>query len=256
MDLFHQALNEYSVSSIDLALLMFCGFIIGTAKAGVKGLGNVVIPIFALMFGAKPSTGILLPILIIADTGAVFYYRKETNWFHLKKLLPAAVIGVIIATWVGNSISPITFKYLLAILVLLSLFLLMAVEQYKKSNNPLKASSLGYSLGIAAGFTTMMGNAAGPLTNIYLLLVKLPKTVFIATAAWFFYFINIFKVPFHVFFWKTITLDTLIIDAIAIPGIIAGLFTGIFLVKLMSEEFFRWLVILTTALAALLLMFN
>lgn len=256
MQILQEALAEYSVSSFDVGLLVLCGFIIGAAKAGVKGLGNIVIPVMAIMFGAKPSTGILLPILIMGDMGAVYYYRKATNWYHLKKLLPAAVIGVLVATWVGNAISAITFKYLLAILILLSVFLLIIWERNNKNEIPVGSTALGYGIGIAAGFSTMIGNAAGPITNIYLLMVKLPKNAFIATAAWFFYFINIFKVPFHIFFWKTINWNTLLIDVVAIPGIFVGLFAGIYLVKLMSESFFRWLVIVTTVMAAFLLLIN
>lgn len=255
IDAFLNILADYSIGYFEMAMLILCGFLIGATKAGVQGVSNISIPIMALIFGAKASTGILLPILILADSGAIVYYRKSTDWSHLKKLLPAALFGVVLATWVGNAISDTAFKLLMASLILMSLILLLTWERYDKRGFTLPPRSTGVSLGISAGFTTMIGNMAGPLINIYLLIMKLPKKVFIATAAWFFYFINLFKVPFHIFFWKTINWQTLQIDLIAIPGIILGLITGVYLVRLMSEAFFRGLVIVTTFLTALLLFF-
>src|SRR5207244_220727 len=51
--------------------------------------------------------------------------------------------------------------------------------------------------GIAAGFATMVANAAGPVMNVYLLSKRLPKEQFIATGAWFFLVINLSKLPVY-----------------------------------------------------------
>ena len=241
---------------MDIFLFMLIGFISGTAKAGVKGIGTVTVPIFALVFGAKASTGILLPILIFADTGAVLYYYKQVDWYQLKKILPAAIIGVVLATWFGNSISELTFKYLMGSLILICIILLLLWEQYGKDTVAEKYKSFGYGMGVGLGFTTMIGNLAGPLMNIYMLMIKLPKTVFIATSAIFFYIINIFKIPFHIYVWKTITFQTFLLDLLAIPAIIVGLYFGVYVVKMMSEKFFKGLVLITTALSAFVLLLN
>jgi uncharacterized membrane protein YfcA len=256
MEVISSVLTEYSISTIDILLLLLCGLLIGAAKAGVKGLGNITVPVMALVFGARPSTGILLPILILADSGAIIYYRKNADWAHLKKLLPAAIVGVIGATFLGNRLSDLSFQYLMGFLILFGLVLLIVWEKYNKrlADTPIK--HFGPGMGMLAGFSTMMGNMAGPIVNIYLLVSRLPKNVFIATSAWFFYFINIVKIPFHVIFWHTITWKTLLISLIAVPGILLGLLLGIYFVKWMSETFFRNLVIATTTLGALLLFIN
>ena len=108
-------------------------------------------------------------------------------------------------------------------------------------------------LGLTGGFTTMIGNAAGPVMSLYLLAMHLPKNAFIGTAAWFFLLINLLKVPFHVFSWHTITLQTLTVDIIALPAILLGVFIGIKTVKMIPEKVYRYFIIISTSLAALLL---
>ena len=53
-------------------------------------------------------------------------------------------------------------------------------------------------IGVLAGFTTLVANAAGPLMAIYLLAMRLPKMEFVGTGAVFFMLLNLFKVPFMV----------------------------------------------------------
>jgi uncharacterized membrane protein YfcA len=42
----------------------------------------------------------------------------------------------------------------------------------------------------------MVANAAGPIMVLYLLAMRLPKIAFVGTAAWYFFCLNLFKVPF------------------------------------------------------------
>jgi uncharacterized membrane protein YfcA len=108
-------------------------------------------------------------------------------------------------------------------------------------------------LGLTGGFTTMIGNAAGPVMSLYLLSMHLPKNKFIGTAAWFFLIINVLKIPFHVFSWHTITPQTLMVDTAGIPAILLGVYIGIKTVKLIPEKIYRYFIILSTVLAAFLL---
>jgi uncharacterized membrane protein YfcA len=103
------------------------------------------------------------------------------------------------------------------------------------------------------GFATMIGNAAGPVMAIYLLSMRLPKNSYIGTGAWFFFIVNLSKVPLHIWSWKTITVDSFLLDVMMIPATAAGAFLGIWLVRLLPEKFYRVLVIATTLLSALLL---
>jgi len=88
---------------------------------------------------------------------------------------------------------------------------------------------------------------------LYLLSMRLPKNEFIGTAAWFFMIVNLFKIPFHVFAWETITLDSFLLDLTSIPAVALGAFVGITIVKKIPEQYYRWFIIATTALAALMM---
>lgn len=109
------------------------------------------------------------------------------------------------------------------------------------------------STGFLAGFTTMIGNLAGPISNIYFLAMRLPKNEFIGTGAWLFLIINVFKLPFHFFIWKTISKATLALNVALIPAIVFGFFIGTTLVKKISNVNYRRFIILVTALGGVLM---
>ena len=85
----------------------------------------------------------------------------------------------------------------------------------------------------------MIGNAAGPVLAIYLLSIRMPKLAFVGTNAWFFLCVNYLKLPLQIFFWHNISLNTLAIDACAIPFVLLGAYLGIHLVKILPERTFR-----------------
>jgi uncharacterized membrane protein YfcA len=107
------------------------------------------------------------------------------------------------------------------------------------------------STGLLGGFSTMIGNAAGPVLSVYLLSMKLPKNYFIGTGAWFFLIINLIKVPLHVFVWHTITVQSFSLNILMLPAIIVGAYLGIRLVKIIPDGPYRIFVIIITTLTAL-----
>jgi len=237
-------------------LLAFSGaLLLGLGKAGIKGIGVIIVIIMALVFGGKTSTGVLIPMMIIADIFAVVYYHRHTQWHFLVKLLPSMIIGVLIGVWVGNDISEQLFKQLMAVFILLTVLVMIWMDR-KKTNGIPTHKLFSNSIGFFAGITSMIGNLAGSFANIYFLAMRLPKNEFIGTAAWLFFIINVFKLPFHIFVWKTVTLDSLIINVFLIPGIIIGFFTGVTLVKLIGNDTYRKFILVVTAAGALLILFS
>ena len=94
-------------------MLFLSALIIGMSKTGIQGLGMLAVPLMAITFGAKPSTGLILPILCMADIIAVIYYRRVAEWSYIFKLLPAALLGFAVALAVDHFIPPAEFKHLL-----------------------------------------------------------------------------------------------------------------------------------------------
>lgn len=245
-------LNSFGFSSSEWIIALLSGLLIGMAKAGVSGTGMMAVPIMAMVFGGKPSTGIVLPMLIIADVFAVRYYNRHATWKYIIRVMPWAIVGILIAMVVGNMISSELFKGILSVTVLSGIFL-MIWQDYKKVASTPDYWWFSSSMGLLGGFATMIGNAAGPVMSLYLLSMRIPKYNYIGTAAWFFLLVNVFKVPLHIFVWETINLNTILFNLILAPIIILGVFIGIKIVKIIPEKPYRVLVIGTTLVSALLL---
>jgi uncharacterized membrane protein YfcA len=233
-------------------LLAICCVLIGMAKAGLSGASMVVVPIMALIFGGKPSTGIVQPLLIVADVCVVPYYHRHANWKYIFRILPWALVGIAAGVLVGNIISDALFKKIIGITIFVGVGIMVWKDVKEQEVIP-DYWWFAMILGIFGGFATMIGNAAGPILAIYLLSMRLPKLNYIGTTAWFFFIVNILKVPLHVGIWKTISLNTLLFDVLMTPAIVAGVVVGIKIVKVIPEKPYRILIIVATVLSALML---
>jgi len=109
-------------------------------------------------------------------------------------------------------------------------------------------------MGMLAGITTMIGNLAGAFANIFFLAMRLPKNQFIGTAAWLFFIVNIFKLPFHIFYWKTITIESVFIDFRLAPLTIIGFIIGVRIIRLIRNEFYRKMILVLTGIGAILIL--
>ena len=247
-------LSSLQINALEWVIIMACGMLIGMSKVGVPGVSMIVVPALAFIFGAKASTGVLLPILMMADIFGVAYYRRHANWGHLIKVLPWAVVGLLLALWVGEKVNDEQFKNLIAILVFLSVGLMLWQDKRKGTNLFPDKWWFAASMGILGGFATMIGNVAGPVFAIYLLAMHLPKNSFIGTGAWFFMIINFTKFPLQLFVWNNINAETLLIDLMTLPAIALGAFIGFKAVKIIPEHTYRGFVIAITVISAFLLL--
>lgn len=219
------------------------------SKTGIHGAGMMAVPLLALLFGGQLSSGILLPMLCLADVIGVWYYHRHASWYHLKKLFPWAALGTVLGTVVGGRIDDETFKLVMAIIIGISVIIMIWLERGSKKEVPELKWFAGLT-GVAGGFTSMIGNLATSVMAIYFLTMRLPKNAFIGTAAWFFLVINWFKIPFHIFSWKTINWNTLLLDITMLPFIALGAFLGIVSVRKMEDRAYRWFIIGMTMVAA------
>lgn len=224
------------------------------AKTGVAGAGMLAVPILANIFGGQISSGILLPILVMADVLGVLYYHRHASWYHLKLLFPWSAVGVLLGTVVGAYINDEVFKMIMAGVIVVSVAVMIWLERGHNEEVP-HNKAFGITSGVLGGFTSMVGNLAGTVMAVYLLSMRLPKNAFIGTTAWFFMATNWFKVPFHVFVWHTVTLNTFLVDLITLPMIIAGAYFGIVIIKKLSEKTYRWFIIVMTLVAAVFMFF-
>lgn len=248
------SLFSYHLSYAEFAVVLMVALCTGMSKTGVHGAGMLAVPLLVNVFGGQLSSGIMLPMLVMADVFGVWYYHRHASWKHLRILFPWAAIGVVLGTIIGKYIDDGIFKIIMAIIIFVSLVVMLWLEKGHKDDIPHQKTFAATS-GVLGGFTSMVGNLAGTVMAVYLLSMRLPKNAFIGTTAWFFLVVNWFKVPFHIFSWHTINLNTILFDLVTLPVIILGAVLGIFVVKKLSENTYRWFIIVMTVVAAVFMLF-
>jgi uncharacterized membrane protein YfcA len=224
-----------------------CAANVGMAKTGMPGMGVMVVPLMVLTVGdARLSAGWLLPILCMADVVAIWYWRRHAAAGRLFSLAPFVAIGI-----AGGAFTLSLNEFVLRKLVGIIIALMLCAHLWRRySKSETKAHPLAY--GVAAGYSTTVANAAGPVMNLYLLSQKLPKEEFVATGAWFFFFVNLSKVPIYA--WHGLmSRSSLIFDAVMFPAILAGALLGRFLLHRISPKVFENSILVLTVISTLLL---
>lgn len=262
-----------TLSNMQWLTISIAALSIGMSKTGVQGIMLMIVPLMALQFGAKESTGVILPMLCMADIIAVAYYKRIADWKVVAKLLPTAIVGFFIAIGVDNMIptgqlasssgtpSSFTFRQLMGWTLMLALAVMIWNEIFGKGNQ--RSLLVGEDggrgrwyaaiFGLLGGFTTMIGNAAGPVMSVYLLSMRKEKMEYIGINAWFFLIVNLLKVPLQAFAWDNITWDSLLLNLMMLPVIGIGSLIGIRIVKLLPEKAFRRFIQIVTILSVILM---
>ena len=248
--------SHLMTSQADWIVLMTSALLIGMSKTGIQGITTISIPLLALFFGAKESTGLILPMLCFADLIAVVYYRRWAEWKYILRLLPAAVAGFFVAILVDKIIPAESFKVLMGACIFAGVIIMLWSE--KRGTQMEKITEKWWyspSFGLTGGFTTMIGNAAGPIMSVFLLSMRIPKMSFVGTSAWFFLVVNYLKLPLQIFVWHNITSASITLNLLTIPAILAGAVLGVWFVRMIPERAYRIFIIVITILSALALIF-
>lgn len=242
----------YTYSFLELLFIFTGAFIIGLAKAGLKGIDMLNVTLMALVFGGKVSTGIVLPLLCIGDLAAVVYYHRHAKWEHFWKLIPWIILGIVIGVITGKEMDENVFRKIMAMIIIVTVMIMIGLEFTNKIKIP-DSPVFAATTGVISGITTMLGNLAGAFANLYFLTMRMPKNDFIGTAAWLFLIINLFKIPFQVFYWQNITLNSIKIDLVLLPALVVGFWLGLAVVKIIKDDHYRKIVIALTMIGALMI---
>ena len=222
---------------------------VGLAKSGFTGISLVSVFLFADLFGAKNSVGLVLPLLIIADLTVYPAFREHGSWKPVWKMLPPALVGLAVGYWVLTVINDEQARHGIGLSVLV-----MVAVQVLRSWKPLAFDTMAHSrgFGIAAGVTggmaTMIANAAGPVIQLFLLSKRIPKMELIGISARFFLLINLLKLPMNIQL-DLINWDSLQLNLLLVPAVWLGIFSGRYLVKKVPQRIFEMLVIFFSVLA-------
>ena len=228
--------------------------LIGISKAGFGGgVGLVTTPLLSLLFPARIVVGFLLPLLIIADWFTLYHYRREWDWGILKKLLPGALVGIMLGSLFVDVISDVQLKRTIGIVAMLFLVL-----QYFRSTQHRDRAYIpvwwhGILAGFLAGFISAIAHSAGIIIAMFLLPQQLPKRTYVATMALFFALVNLLKVPPYVML-GLINFSTLKAGLLFILFIPIGVKLGVWLNQKVSQQTFMRVVYVLVFLIAMQLL--
>lgn len=236
---------------------LLAALLVGFAKTCVPGLAVLHAPLMASIFPAKESTGALLPMLLFADVLAVGYYRRHADWGIILRLLPWVVLGIVAGAATLGRMTNEGVNVALGVMVLAMVGLQFARQAGTEwiDENVTSRPWLAPMIGITAGFTTMLGNLAGPVMGIYLIARGLKKDNFIGTTAWFFLIVNAIKIPFSVGL-GLITSKSLTFGLEVAPFIVAGALAGFVAFRYISQKWFNRAILALAVVAAAKLIFS
>ena len=239
---------------------MLAAVLIGISKTSVPGIGMLAVPLLAMVFGGRMAVGVMLPMLVFADIWAVSWYRQHTQWNAIIRLLPSVIVGLaaggVYLKFVGQGNNGTYYMNVTIAVMVLAMLGLSYMKSYQPHHGVGKVVT-----GVLAGFTTTVSNAAGSIMAIYLAACGMSKNQFVGTSAWYFFIINVSKVPIiaglsiadrsHPF----ITKESLIFNVICIPAIVLGVCLGRWMLPRISQKQFDVIVQVLAAAGAIKLLF-
>ncbi len=244
----------------------FCILIMGMSKGGMP-ISGVALPLLVLLWpekgeAARSAVSFMLPLLCVMDIVGVILYRGKPDWLHIRKLLPATIAGVIVASlfFVSNrgvSVSDRSLKLVIGLLGLtFTAWQLWGKHLHKSPPGGTVTSRWRSRLyGFSGGFTSTIAHAAGPVMQMYFLPTGLAKTQFAATTVYFFLFLNAIKlIPFALL--GRFSREQLVADLWMLPIIPIGVLLGYGIVRVMREQQYSRFIYLTLTLTSLLLVYK
>lgn len=218
------------------ALAGLAAVLVGLGKGGLPVVGMLGVPVMSLIMSPVPAAGLLLPIYVISDMFGLWAYRHAFDKRLLKVMLPAMTLGVGVG-WAAATVVSEAWVTLLVGSIGAAFAANLLLRQTQAV--PPKALRLlpGFFWGALSGFTSFVSHAGAPPYQVFVLPLKLEKSVFAGTATIAFAYVNAIKlIPYYVL--GQISLSSLTVAAIlAVPASLA-VFAGVRLVKIIPEKIF------------------
>lgn len=235
-------------------VLILVALLIGLSKGGLGAvLGVLVVPILTLVMPPQEAVSLALPLLIIGDVFALHTYWKTWDMRYVRLLLPTAIIGLLIGTYLLKNLDSLTLRHVLGFFTLL--FVVYKIADYR-----LKALDYhprrwhGVGAGLVAGTGSALANAGSVPFTAYMLLQGVTPTIFAGTTTIFFAILNVVRIPF---FMQADLLHFEDLPGViwAVPFIPLGVYFGRWVVNRINKQAFEYfmLVVLVIAGGVLLL---
>jgi uncharacterized membrane protein YfcA len=235
-------------------LIIVC-LLIGLSKGGLgAGLAVLAMPLLAQVMPVSAAQSTALPLLIVADWFALWVYRSTWDMRYIWRLLPFAVIGIVVGTtlltWLPNE----TLKQLVALFTLLFVVYRLVGDRLLTAQYTPRLWH-AYVAGGVSGVGSALANVGGPPFTAYLLMQKLDPLPFVGTTTLFFAIVNLIKLPGLI--WAGIfDLDSLLAVIWVLPILPLGVWIGRFVVKRINQRAFDRFMLGVLVIVALFLLFG
>jgi hypothetical protein len=233
----------------------------GLSKAALPGAGLLAVPLFAMVAEGRGIPGVALPVLLFGDAFAVTWYRQHTRWELLRPIAIWVALGFAGGTafFIAAGSSTRTLDVVIAGGILL--VVIVQVWRIVRARPPKPSTPTDAAVyGTAGGFTTFVSNAAGPIMNTYLVGLGLDKHEVVGTSAWFYFAVNLSKVPVYVLIGELttggrfFTVESLLFDLALLPAVVVGVYGGRHVFHRLPERLFVWIVLALSLAGALKLL--
>ncbi len=236
-------------------VLAVAAFFVGFGKTTISGVTLITVALASAVMPARDSTGLVLLLFLTGDVFALRAFRAHADWHVLRRLAPSVVVGVLVGVlYLQRFTSDVLLSRTIGVVLLTLTALHLAMRRIEREvRDHALPPVVTAAAGATAGFTSMVANAGGGVMSIYLLNMKSQVLGVLGTNAWFFFVINVFKVPFSVglglISWATVW------HAIVLaPCVVLGAVVGGRVIRRISMGWFQRLVLLLTALAGVRLL--
>lgn len=213
----------------------------GLGKSGFgSGIGALATPLLALTIGAANAAALLLPLLIIMDLFTIPYYYNRFDRRHLTILLIGSLFGIAVGAYFFDALSHNEQALKMGIGALAILFVLLQIGRsliLGALSEQKPGRVMGWIMGALGGFTSTIAHAGGPPVTIYLVPQRLPRDIYVGTAALLFAIINLIKlVPYsYLGLLRVGNISTIVVLA---PLAYVGVWLGVFLNKRFTDKWF------------------
>lgn len=226
------------------------GLLVGLTKTSIGGLGLLCAALLTQIIPAKESTGVLLILLIVGDLFAIRVYRKYVDWNFLRTLIKPVFMGLVFGALFLSRSTDESLKKFIGWVVLILVLLYPLSQYWQKNNSDLNSRFprvVRLTLGSTAGFMSMVANSGGTPMSIYLFLRRDSVLNFLANSAWFFFIVNLIKLPI------TLSLGILNISSFrfilpSLPAIAVGALIGKKIVSQINQQIFQNLTLISAGL--------
>ena len=227
------------MSTIQVGVAAFMLFL-GCTALSATGFGIGVVAMPGLLFVLEPQTAVVVlnTIALALEAWIVLQARKNIPFREVLPIAAAGALGVPIAVYILKFADPSIMRVGISILVLL----LAATATFRIQREFPYSKVVGVLAGFAVGVVLPAFGVGGPLVTLYLLTRNWQRESVRAAMAFFLLVLDVFSVAGYAVA-GLYTEERLILIALMVVPMLAGLGLGALILKLMSERVFRYAVL-------------